>query len=211
VPSCGDTGRETLFAKFVSIRFPDGNATQEPAGVTAPTNKSRRQNRPKVAEIATRGKDGSWCGLKCRGYYVASFVMCYGVFIERCGGLRLPVTSNCGPGAANALRLLRGFDALQLFAGFEADGFAGRDADLFAGARIAADAGFTGLDAEDAEAAELDALAAAESLFQGFENGFDSLLGFGAADERFGHNRIHDVQLNHTCLPRLWQMLEGAP
>jgi hypothetical protein len=98
---------------------------------------------------------------------------------------------------------------LELFARFEADGFAGRDADFFAGARVATDAGFARLDAEDAEAAELDSLAATESLFQGIENGFDGLLGFGAADESFGNNRIHDVQLDHTGLLRREEMLEG--
>jgi hypothetical protein len=107
------------------------------------------------------------------------------------------------------LRLFCGFDALEFFAGFEADGFAGGDADFFAGTWVAADAGFAGFDAEDTEAAEFDALAAAESLFQGIENGFDGLLGFGAADESFGDNRIHDVQLDHTRLLLLWQMLEG--
>ena len=100
------------------------------------------------------------------------------------------------------LRLLRGgFDALEFFTWFEADGFAGWDADFFASARVAADAGLARLDAEDAEAAKFDALATAESLLERLENGFDSLLGFGAADECFGHNRIDDVQLNHTCLP----------
>jgi hypothetical protein len=98
---------------------------------------------------------------------------------------------------------------LELFAGFEADGFAWGDADFFAGTRVATDAGFAGLDAEDAEAAEFDALAAAESLFQGIENGFDGLLGFGAADESLGDNRIHNVQLDHTRLLLLWEMLEG--
>jgi len=107
------------------------------------------------------------------------------------------------------LRLFSGFDALEFFAGFEADGFAGGDADFFAGARIEADAGFAWLDAEYAEAAEFDALAAAESLLEGFEDSFDGLLGFGAADEGFGHHRIHDVQLDHTRLPLQWQMLEG--
>jgi hypothetical protein len=100
---------------------------------------------------------------------------------------------------------------LEFFAGFEADGFAGRDADFFAGAGVAADAGFAGLDAEDAEAAEFDALAAAESLLERIENGFNGLLGFGAADESFGDNRVDDVQLDHTRLLLLWQMLEGAP
>jgi hypothetical protein len=109
------------------------------------------------------------------------------------------------------LRLFGGFDALEFFAGFEADGFAGGDADFFAGTGVAADAGFAGLDAEDAEAAELDALAAAESLLEGFEDGFDGLLGFGAADESLGDNRIDDVQLDHTRLLLQWQMLEGAP
>ena len=102
------------------------------------------------------------------------------------------------------------FDALEFFAGFEAHRFARRDVDFFAGARIAADAGLAGLDAENAEAAELDALAAAESLFQGFKNGFDGLLGFGAADESFGHHRIHDIQLDHTSLLLKLQMLEGV-
>jgi hypothetical protein len=100
---------------------------------------------------------------------------------------------------------------LEFFAGFEADGFAGRDAYFFAGAGVAANAGFAGFNAEDAEAAELDALAAAECLLERFENRFDRLLGFGAADESLGHNRIHDVQLDHTRLPLQWQMLEGAP
>jgi hypothetical protein len=98
---------------------------------------------------------------------------------------------------------------LEFLAGFEADSFAGRDADLFAGAGIAADAGFAGLDAEDAEAAEFDALAAAESLLERLENGFDRLLRLGAADESLGYNRVYDVQLNHTRLLLPRQMLEG--
>jgi hypothetical protein len=100
------------------------------------------------------------------------------------------------------LRFLFFFDALKLLAGFEADGFARGNVHFFAGAGIAADAGLARLDAEDAEAAEFDALAAAESLLQRFENGFDGLLGFGAADVRRGDDSIYDVQLDHTILPR---------
>ena len=99
-------------------------------------------------------------------------------------------------------RFLIFVDALKLFAGFEADGFAGRNVDFFAGAGIAADAGLARFHAKDAEAAEFDALAAAESLLQRFENGFDRLLGFGAADVRRGHDGIYDVQLDHAILPR---------
>ena len=93
--------------------------------------------------------------------------------------------------------------ALEFFAGLEADGFAGRDVDFFAGAGIAADAGFAGLYAEDAEAAQLDALAAAKSLLQGFENRFDGLLGLGAADVGCGDDRVYEIQLNHLILQHL--------
>ena len=75
-----------------------------------------------------------------------------------------------------------GFQALQFFAGLEADGFAWRDVDFFAGARIAADAGFARLDAEDAEAAQLDALSAAERILERFEYRLDRLFRLGAAD-----------------------------
>jgi hypothetical protein len=103
------------------------------------------------------------------------------------------------------------FEALEFFAGLEADGFAGRDADLFAGARVAANAGLAGLDAEDAEAAQFDALAAAERHLKRLENRLDCLLRFGAAHVRGGDYGIYDVQLNHTGLPPIrWQMLECA-
>lgn len=92
------------------------------------------------------------------------------------------------------------FQALKLFAGFEANRFARGDADLFARAGIAANAGLARLDAEDAELAKFDALTAAESAFQRLENSFDSLFRFGAADVGFADHRIYDIELNHTAL-----------
>src|SRR2546430_9012873 len=83
-------------------------------------------------------------------------------------------------GEPRALFLFAVF-ALKFLARLEAHGFSGRDVDFFAGARIASDAGLAGLHAENTEAAELDALAAAKCLLQGLENGFDGLLGLGAA------------------------------
>ena len=93
--------------------------------------------------------------------------------------------------------------ALEFFAGLEADGLSGRDVDFFAGAGIAADAGLAGLHAENAEAAQLDALAAAKSLLQRFENRFDGLLGLGAADVGSGDDRIYKIQLDHAILRHL--------
>src|SRR5271154_5073717 len=76
------------------------------------------------------------------------------------------------------------FEALEFLAGFEAYGFAGGDADFFAGARVAANAGFARFDAEDAKAAKFDALAAAQRHFERLEDGLHGLLRFGAANVR---------------------------
>src|SRR5215467_1262525 len=71
---------------------------------------------------------------------------------------------------------------LQFLAWLEPHSFAGRDVYFFARAGIAADAGLARLDAEHAEAAELDTLTAAERLLQGFKNRLDGLFRLGAAD-----------------------------
>jgi hypothetical protein len=101
----------------------------------------------------------------------------------------------CGLGA---------FQALQFLARFEAHRFSRGDTDFFTGARIAADAGLAGLDAEDAEAAQFDALAAAQGGLEGFEHGLDGLFGLGAADVCLGHHGVNDVQLNQKDLPGAW-------
>jgi hypothetical protein len=112
------------------------------------------------------------------------------------------VWSDRGAAAAGLTRFFFFFDALKFFAGFKADGLARWNADFFAGAGIAADSGFAGLYAKHAEAAEFDALTAAESLLQRFENSLDGLFGFGAADVRRGNDGIYDIQLNHAILQR---------
>src|SRR5229473_3820907 len=89
---------------------------------------------------------------------------------------------------------------LEFFAGLEANGFAGRDADLLTGARIAANAGLARLDGEDAEAAELDAFAAAESVLHGLEDGFDRLLCFAAGDAGLLYDGVADIDLYHGYL-----------
>jgi hypothetical protein len=66
---------------------------------------------------------------------------------------------------------------VELFAGFEADGFTGSDAYFGSCAGVTAHAGFAGFDVEDAEAAQFDAVAAAEGVFHGFEDCIDSRFG----------------------------------
>src|SRR5258707_7908429 len=101
------------------------------------------------------------------------------------------------------LSLSRFFDSLQLFSRLEAHRLARRNVNLFAGARVAANTGLARLHAEDTKAPELDALAAAERTFQRLEDGFDSLLGLGAANVRRCHDSVYDIELDHMRLQQL--------
>ena len=65
---------------------------------------------------------------------------------------------------------------VQFFSGLEAYGLAWCDADLGSGARVASDAGLAGLDGEDAEATQLDAVARNQRLFHAAEDGIDRAL-----------------------------------
>jgi hypothetical protein len=105
---------------------------------------------------------------------------------------------------ARANWLLQASEALQLFAGLEAHGFAGRYIHFFAGARIAANAGFSRLYGENSEAAQFNPLAAAHAILQRLKNRFDGLLGLDAADacpfelRQYG---VYDIQFNQSLPP----------
>ena len=92
-------------------------------------------------------------------------------------------------------------DGLQLFAGLEADGFAGRNVDLCAGARVTADAGFARADVEDAESAEFDAIALGESLFHALKDDFHCALSLSLGDASPCDDFVDDVELDHAAAP----------
>jgi hypothetical protein len=94
-------------------------------------------------------------------------------------------------------------EGLEVFAGFEADGFTGSDADLGTGAGIAADAGFAGLDGEDAEAAELDAVAFNEALLHGVEDGVDGGFRLGANETGAFYDSLDKILLDQGEASRL--------
>jgi hypothetical protein len=85
------------------------------------------------------------------------------------------------------------FENVEVFAGLEADGFAGGDGDLCAGAGVASDAGFTRLDGEDTEAAEFDAVALCEGLLHGFEDGVHGGLGLGSNQSCAFYHSLNEV------------------
>ena len=147
-----------------------------------------------------------WCAHEVAGVTFGIVTCQYSTIVRvraRAEALRQSyVWSDCGFAATGLIHFFFFFDALKLFAGLEADGLARRNAHLFPGAGIAADAGLARLHTEDAEAAEFDALAAAESLLQRLENSLNGLLGFGAADVRSGDDGIYDIELDHAILPR---------
>src|SRR5690242_5471818 len=92
-------------------------------------------------------------------------------------------------------------ERLQFLARLEAHGFAGRDADFLASARIASDAGLARADIEYAKAAQLNAFPFAKRALHGFEDGFGGLFRLGAGHAGLVYHRIHNIELDHTSLP----------
>src|SRR5258706_10916366 len=89
-------------------------------------------------------------------------------------------------------------DVLEIFAGLEADRPARRNADFLAGARVAANAALARLHLEDAEATQLDALAALHGGPHRIEDGVDSNLGFDLGDVGDFRDFVDDVDLDHA-------------
>ena len=94
---------------------------------------------------------------------------------------------------------------MKFLAWLEADRFTRRDADLGAGAGVAADAGLARTDAEDAKAAQLDALAGRESLFEALEDRIHGSLSLRAGQTCALNHMMYDVLLNQwgTSLTKL--------
>src|ERR1700678_3188678 len=110
------------------------------------------------------------------------------------------VTSRSGLGSRSRRR---GWKRLEFLARLKSHCFPRRDANLFPGAGVAAEAGFSRLHVEYAEAAKLDAFSPPKRILHGFEDGFHRLLGFRSSDICFLHDSVHDVELDHTILRRL--------
>ena len=85
---------------------------------------------------------------------------------------------------------------MEFLAGLEADGFSGCDADLGPGSRIAADAGFTRADAENAKSAQFDALAGGQGLFEALKYGIHRRLGLSAREAGALDYMMDDVLFN---------------
>src|SRR6185437_2054733 len=108
--------------------------------------------------------------------------------------------SSLRPRRTRRLKARALLDRLQLFAGFESHGLAGRNGHFGAGARIASNAGFARANVEDAKAAELDAVAFGQRTFHALEDGFDGHFGLGFGDARPVDDFINDVELDHVRL-----------
>jgi len=92
-------------------------------------------------------------------------------------------------------------DGVQFFAGFEANGFAGRNIHFSAGAWVAANAGFAWTDVEDAETAKLDSVALRQCLFHRLEDDFHRALGLRLGDAGPAHDFVDDIELDHAAAP----------
>jgi len=94
-----------------------------------------------------------------------------------------------------------GSKRLQVFSGFEPDGFSGRNIHFRTCAWIPADAGFSRLYREDTEASQFDAIVGLQSILHAAENGIDRLLGFGFADAGAFDDLIDKIQFDHWQPP----------
>ena len=89
-------------------------------------------------------------------------------------------------------------EEVQLIAGLEAHRFAWGDGNFGSGAWVAADAGLAGLDSEDAEATEFDAVSGDERLFHAVEDGVNRSLCLGSWQTGALNNPLYQVLLNHV-------------
>ena len=94
-------------------------------------------------------------------------------------------------------------EKMELFARLEADGFAGGDGDLGARPGVAADAGFSWFDREDAEAAEFDAVARYQGLLHALEDSVYRSLCFCPWQTGALNNPLYKILLNHSGPPSL--------
>jgi hypothetical protein len=98
--------------------------------------------------------------------------------------------------APSALGSFTRVQCVQLLARLEAHRLAGSDADLGAGAGIAADTGFAGADTEDAESAQFNAFAGGESLFETLEDRIHRSFRLGAGEAGTLNYMMDDVLFN---------------
>jgi hypothetical protein len=85
---------------------------------------------------------------------------------------------------------------VQLFAWLEANGLSGRDSYFSAGAWITSYAGFTGLDSKNAKASQLNAIAFAERLFHGLEDGINGSFCLDAGKPGAFNNSLDEILLD---------------
>jgi hypothetical protein len=90
---------------------------------------------------------------------------------------------------------------MQFLAWFEADRSAGHDRNLSARARIPADSSFPGSNAEDAKAAQLNAIPGCKSIFHAFEYSIDSSLSLDAWQPGTVGHLVNDVLFNQGFPP----------
>jgi hypothetical protein len=92
---------------------------------------------------------------------------------------------------------------VQLFAGLEADRFAGSDRNFCASSWITTDASLPWFDGEDAKAAEFDAVASDESSFHALEDCVNGGLRFRPWQASSLNHPLYQILLNHFGSPSL--------
>jgi flavin reductase (DIM6/NTAB) family NADH-FMN oxidoreductase RutF len=89
---------------------------------------------------------------------------------------------------------------LELFTGFETDGFAGRNRYFCASSGVASDTGFARFHIEDAETAKFNAVSVLERFLHVLENGLDGHLRFCLRNSGFPDHFVDDIEFDQVRL-----------
>jgi hypothetical protein len=102
---------------------------------------------------------------------------------------------------------------MELFAGFEADGFAWSDADFGASSGVAADSGLARSNAEDAESAQFDTVTGGQGLLEPFEYRVHGSFRLGPRQACPLDDVMHNILLDQCLGPfieEIWENLAPA-
>jgi hypothetical protein len=98
---------------------------------------------------------------------------------------------------------------VEVFPGFEPDSLARRNSHFSAGSGVSSDAGLARLYGEDAETAELDAVAFGQGLFHGLEDGIDGCFSLGADEPGPVDDALDEILFDQRCT--FQKVLQGYP
>jgi hypothetical protein len=96
-----------------------------------------------------------------------------------------------------------GLERLQVLAGFETNGFSGRDIHFRTGTWVSTDTGFPRLHGEHAETSQLNPIIRLKRILHAIEDGIHCLFRFRLAHSRPLNDLVHKIEFDHLGVLRI--------